>query len=146
MKHPSLPLRYKLNGIVSDLNFTICLCAALRLLHYCSPLYPPPIASSRTRLQTGWNNDNSHCTAYLLRHLRKVLLMSAISHNEDAVRACMHLAKIPFPASPPPAKRIRRNTWSRYSADEIRPDTLRMKAGDSTMTMGWRHRAKGIVK
>ena len=74
----------------------------------------------RTRLHAGWNNDNSHCTAYLLRHLRKALLLAAVSHNADAVRACMHLAAIPSPAPPPPSDKIRRNNWTRYSADEIR--------------------------
>eukprot|EP00980_Cylindrotheca_fusiformis_P006563 scaffold1384_cov116-Cylindrotheca_fusiformis.AAC.41 len=78
-----------------------------------------PYLSPRTRLHAGWNNDNSHCTAYLLRHLRKLLLLSAVSHNTDALRACMHLAAIPSPAPPPPHK-IRRNIWFRYSPDEIR--------------------------
>lgn len=74
----------------------------------------------RTRLHAGWNNDNSNCTAYLLRHLRKVLLLLAISHNHDAVRACMHLAAIPSPAPPPPSDRVRRTGWTRYSTDDIR--------------------------
>jgi TBCC domain-containing protein 1 len=51
-----------------------------------------------TRLHAGWNNDNTHCTAYLIRHLRKALLLTAISHNPDAFRACMHLAAIPSPS------------------------------------------------
>jgi len=72
------------------------------------------------RLHAGWNNDNSHCTAYLLRQLRKILLLSAVSHNPDAVRACMHLAAIPSPAPTPPSERTRRPTWKRHSADEIR--------------------------
>ena len=46
--------------------------------------------------------------------------MAAVSHNADAVRACMHLAAIPSPAPPPPSDKIRRNNWTRYSADEIR--------------------------
>ena len=74
----------------------------------------------RTRLHAGWNNDNSHCTAYLLRHLRKVLLLAAVSQNPDAVRACMHLAAIPSPPPPPPSDRMRRNRYTRYSADDIR--------------------------
>lgn len=41
-----------------------------------------------------WHSDNSHCAAYLLRHLRKMLLLAAVSHNPDAVRACMHLSAI----------------------------------------------------
>lgn len=39
-------------------------------------------------------NDSAHCAAYLLRHLRKVLLLAAVSHSSDAVRACMHLSAI----------------------------------------------------
>jgi hypothetical protein len=76
--------------------------------------------SPRTRLHAGWNNDNSHCTAYLLRNLRKLLLLSAVSHNPDSVRACMHLAAIPSPPPAPPSGKFPRNAWSRYSADEIR--------------------------
>lgn len=84
-----------------------------------------PSLSPRTRLHAGWNNDNSHCTAYILRQLRKILLLSAVSHNPDAVRACMHLAAIPSPAPQPPSEKQqqhqhRRPTWKRYSADEIR--------------------------
>ena len=80
----------------------------------------------RAHLYAGWHNDNSHCTAYILRHLRKLLLLAAISHNPDAVRACMHLAAIP---SPPPAPisekfRIQRSMmaapYTRYSADDLR--------------------------
>ncbi|CAJ1969394.1 unnamed protein product [Cylindrotheca closterium] len=78
-----------------------------------------PYMSPRTRLHAGWNNDNSHCTAYLLRHLRKLLLLAAVSHNTDAMRACMHLASIPSP-NPPPPEKIRRNIWFQYSPDEIR--------------------------
>lgn len=78
-------------------------------------------ATNRTRLIAGWNNDNSSCTAYLLRHLRKLLLLSATSHNADAVRACMHLAAIP---SPPPApisdKRRSPSPYTRYSPDDLR--------------------------
>ena len=32
----------------------------------------------------------------------------------------MHLAAIPSPAPPPPSEKLRRNAWTRYSADEIR--------------------------
>lgn len=78
-----------------------------------------PSLSPRTRLHAGWNNDNSHCTAYLLRQLRKILLLSAVSHNPDAVRACMHLAAIPSPAPTPPSERTWRPSWKRYSAEEI---------------------------
>ena len=89
------------------------------------PFFSP---AARTRLHAGWNNDNSHFTAYLLRHLRKCLLLAAVSHNQDAVRACMHLAAIP---SPPPAPineknyhrhhhRSHSNPYTRYSADDLR--------------------------
>lgn len=74
----------------------------------------------RTQLHAGWNDDNSHCTAYLLRQLRKVLLLSAVPQNADAVRACMHLAAIPSPAPQPPSDRNRRHVWNRYTVDEIR--------------------------
>lgn len=80
-----------------------------------------PSLSPRTRLHAGWgSNDNSHCTAYLLRQLRKILLLSAVSHNPDAVRACMHLAAIPSPAPTPPSERTKKQAWKKYSADEIR--------------------------
>lgn len=48
-----------------------------------------------TRLHASWSNDNTHCTAYLLRHLRKILLLTAVSHNHEATVACMHLAAMP---------------------------------------------------
>eukprot|EP00529_Nitzschia_sp_RCC80_P017233 CAMPEP_0113519060 /NCGR_PEP_ID=MMETSP0014_2-20120614/43318_1 /TAXON_ID=2857 /ORGANISM="Nitzschia sp." /LENGTH=830 /DNA_ID=CAMNT_0000416753 /DNA_START=154 /DNA_END=2646 /DNA_ORIENTATION=- /assembly_acc=CAM_ASM_000159 len=81
-----------------------------------------PGLSPRTRLHAGWNNDNSNCTAYLLRHLRKLLLLSATSHNADAVRACMHLAAIPSPPPAPISDKYRRTTspYTRYSPDELR--------------------------
>ena len=81
----------------------------------------------RAHLNAGWHNDNSHCTAYLLRHLRKLLLLAAISHNPDAVRAIMHLAAIPSPAPGPITEKFRnqRNimgsaSYMRYSADDLR--------------------------
>jgi hypothetical protein len=74
----------------------------------------------RTRIHACWNHDNSHCTAYLLRHLRKLLLLAAVSHNPDAVRACMHLAAIPSPPPAPPSEKSRRTAYTRYSADELR--------------------------
>lgn len=58
------------------------------LLHY-------PSLSPRTRLHATWRNDNRHCTAYLLRHLRKILLLTALSHNKEAQGACLHLAAMP---------------------------------------------------
>lgn len=47
-------------------------------------------------MHAGWN-DQQHCLSYLLRHLRKVLLLTAVPHNADALRACMHLAALPVP-------------------------------------------------
>ena len=76
-------------------------------------------------MNAGWHNDNSHCTAYLLRHLRKLLLLAAVSHNPDAVRAIIHLAAIPSPAPGPVAEKFRKNSLmgsasTRYSAEELR--------------------------
>jgi Tubulin binding cofactor C len=48
-------------------------------------------------LHATWGNDNRHCTAYLLRHLRKFLLLCAVSHNKEAQVACLHLASMPTP-------------------------------------------------
>jgi TBCC domain-containing protein 1 len=45
-------------------------------------------------MHAGWYNDNAHCAGYLLRHLRKMLLLVAVSHNAVAVRAIMHLSAI----------------------------------------------------
>lgn len=86
-----------------------------------------PGLSPRAHLNSGWHNDNSHCTAYLLRHLRKLLLLTAVSHNPDAVRAIMHLAAIPSPPPGPTTEKYRnqRNIMgtafhTRYSADDLR--------------------------
>jgi hypothetical protein len=81
--------------------------------------------SQRAHLNAGWHNDNSQCTAYLLRHLRKLLLLAAVSHNPDAVRAIMHLAAIPSPAPGPITEKFRKNHvmgggFMRYSADDLR--------------------------
>mmetsp|Transcript_6425 Transcript_6425/g.18952 ORF Transcript_6425/g.18952 Transcript_6425/m.18952 type:complete len:805 (+) Transcript_6425:122-2536(+) len=78
-----------------------------------------PSLSPRTRLHAGWNNDDSHCTAYLLRHLRKVLLLSAVSHNIDAVRATIHLAAIPPPEPSSSTQHFRRKRYVQHSAEEI---------------------------
>mmetsp|Transcript_22923 Transcript_22923/g.26129 ORF Transcript_22923/g.26129 Transcript_22923/m.26129 type:complete len:668 (+) Transcript_22923:110-2113(+) len=43
-------------------------------------------------------SQQDHYTCYILRHLRKILLLSAVPHNDEAVRACMTLAAMP-PAS-----------------------------------------------
>lgn len=80
--------------------------------------------NTRAHLNAGWHNDNSHCTAYLLRHLRKLLLLAAVSHNPDAVRAIMHLAAIPSPAPGPISDKFRKRLpgagYMRYSADDLR--------------------------
>jgi TBCC domain-containing protein 1 len=86
-------------------------------------LFKHPSLSPRTRLHAGWNNDNSHCTAYLLRHLRKILLLAAIPHNQDAVNACVHLAALPSPPPTLSAERLRHsstNARPKYSPDELR--------------------------
>jgi Tubulin binding cofactor C len=96
---------------------------------------------SRTRMHATWNNDNTHCTAYLLHHLRKILLLSAVSHNHDATVACMHLAAMPSPPTELPlsvtaagtvnnkasqlaSTRLRSatgtNSSKKYDADELR--------------------------
>lgn len=48
--------------------------------------------STRPRSHGG---QQDHHTCYILRHLRKMLLLLAVPHNDDAVRACMHLAALP---------------------------------------------------
>lgn len=85
---------------------------------------------SRTRLHAGWNNDNTHCAAFLLRHLRKILVLSAVSHNPDALVACMHLAALPAPpehdlsdgsTTNPNNWRVKNTAHSKqYSANDIR--------------------------
>jgi hypothetical protein len=47
------------------------------------------------------------------------MLLTAVSHNPEAVRACMHLAAIPSPAPTPPSDRLRRNRI-RHSPEELR--------------------------
>jgi len=78
-----------------------------------------PALSPRTRIHAGWHNDHSHCTAYSLRHLRKLLLLSAVSHNTEAVRACMLLAAIPSQPPPPPSTASRRSLPN-HNAEELR--------------------------
>lgn len=53
-----------------------------------------------------------------MRHLRKILLLTAVSHNPEAVRACMHLAAIPSPTPNMPLQT--RHKSIKYSADELR--------------------------
>ncbi|KAL7546955.1 hypothetical protein ACHAWF_010276 [Thalassiosira exigua] len=48
--------------------------------------------SPRTRLHAGTHRDNANCAAFLLRHLRKFLLLSAVPRNAAACRACAVLA------------------------------------------------------
>lgn len=61
---------------------------------------PPPPYTDRTRLHAGHHNDNSHCAAYLLRHLRKFLLIAAIPHNVEAIWALSDLAERPRALDP----------------------------------------------
>mmetsp|Transcript_7154 Transcript_7154/g.14964 ORF Transcript_7154/g.14964 Transcript_7154/m.14964 type:complete len:1104 (+) Transcript_7154:272-3583(+) len=56
--------------------------------------------SPRTRLHAGLHNDNSHCAAYLLRHLRKFLLLTAVPHNDEAIWALSALAERPGSLDP----------------------------------------------
>lgn len=68
------------------------------------PLYFSALYSSTTSPLSAttitWTDDNRHCTAYILRHLRKFLVLCAGPHNPDAVRAGMHLAALPQPDAP----------------------------------------------
>ncbi len=50
-----------------------------------------PSLSSRAQFHAG-RLDNSNCTAYLLRHLRKFLLLACVPHNADALVALYSLA------------------------------------------------------
>lgn len=62
-----------------------------------------------------WNNDNSHCTAYLLRHLRKILLLAGMTNNNrEAIRSSIHLSSIP------PAELTRSHSRSAPDANELR--------------------------
>jgi TBCC domain-containing protein 1 len=48
--------------------------------------------SPRTRLHAGMHQNNSHCASFLLRHLRKFLLLCAVPRNSEACRAIAALA------------------------------------------------------
>lgn len=78
-------------------------------------MFQNPALSSRTRLHSAWNDDNSHCIAYLLRHLRKILLLSAIGSNHDATHDCMHLAAMPSTEGAFPSTRS-----AKIDANELR--------------------------
>lgn len=80
-----------------------------------------PFVLNSTRLHATWNSDNTHCTAFLLRHLRKILLLSAISHNHEATVACMHLAAMPAPAEAPTASSNNNNNFN--TANRLRSST-----------------------
>lgn len=100
----------------------------------------PPFLSlffRRTRLHAGWNHDSSHCTAYLLRHLRKLLLLTAISHNPEAIRACMHLAAIPSPTPQPPPLPATLDRWNNHSTSSTGGGTVphRRTSGGGGMTV-----------
>ena len=62
--------------------------------------YLASLIADRTRLHAGHHNDNSHCAAYLLRHLRKFLLIAAIPHNVEAIWALSDLAERPLALDP----------------------------------------------
>ena len=49
--------------------------------------------SPRTRIHAGEYTDHYHCVAFLLRHLRKFLLLTAVPHNAMAHDAIYFLAK-----------------------------------------------------
>lgn len=72
--------------------------------------------SPRTQLHAGWSTNHGHCAAYLLRHLRKVLLLAAVPHNTEAVNACMHLAALPSPPWMPTGQGL---ASREYNVDEI---------------------------
>ena len=68
--------------------------------------------SSRNRLAAGaWKEEHLHCTSFLLRHLRKVLLLTAVPHNEAAMGACMHLSHMPTGASKPTQNNLYSLEW-----------------------------------
>ena len=48
------------------------------------------------------SSQQDQYTGFLLRHLRKILLLIAVPHNEDAVNACAHFAQSP----PPPNTKV----------------------------------------
>jgi TBCC domain-containing protein 1 len=48
--------------------------------------------SPRTRLHAGMHQNNAHCASFLLRHLRKFLLLCAVPRNPEACRAIAALA------------------------------------------------------
>jgi TBCC domain-containing protein 1 len=48
--------------------------------------------SLRTRLHAGVHQNNAHCASFLLRHLRKFLLLCAVPRNSEACRAIAALA------------------------------------------------------
>lgn len=48
--------------------------------------------SLRTRLHAGMHQNNAHCASFLLRHLRKFLLLCAVPRNSEACRAIAALA------------------------------------------------------
>eukprot|EP00559_Dactyliosolen_fragilissimus_P007527 CAMPEP_0184870378 /NCGR_PEP_ID=MMETSP0580-20130426/37247_1 /TAXON_ID=1118495 /ORGANISM="Dactyliosolen fragilissimus" /LENGTH=1026 /DNA_ID=CAMNT_0027372417 /DNA_START=29 /DNA_END=3110 /DNA_ORIENTATION=+ len=60
-------------------------------------LHLHPSLSPRTRIHAGQHADNTNCTTYILRHLRKFLLLSAIPHNPNALWAVMTLNETKSP-------------------------------------------------
>lgn len=65
-------------------------CCAFRFTILTQPHFPS--TNCRLRSHAG---QQDHYNCYILRHLRKILLLLAIPHNDDAVRACIHLAALP---------------------------------------------------
>ncbi len=55
-----------------------------------------PSLHSRAQFLAG-RLDNTNCTAYILRHLRKFLLLSCVPHNAEAVMAIYSLAESESP-------------------------------------------------
>lgn len=51
-----------------------------------------PVLSPRTRINAEQYTSNTHCVAYLLCHLRKLLLFTAVPHNSEALSAIAALA------------------------------------------------------
>ena len=59
--------------------------------------------SPRTRLHAGTHQNNGNCALFLLRHLRKFLLLCAVPRNLDACKAVTNLAMQQSSASSKPS-------------------------------------------
>lgn len=49
--------------------------------------------SPRTRIHSGHISDNTHCAAFILRHLRKFLLFCCLPHNTEGFHAMQKLVR-----------------------------------------------------